>query len=137
MNTTRLALALIALNGLTALGFGVFGLADPQGIADAVSLEPQNAFGFSEIRALYGGMWTAMGLLLLGSLRSLASAPQGAHAERVRTIGLCWVGLPLGRGLGAVLQGTDGGPAMGYLLAEGAMIATLLGGLTLLRRARS
>ena len=137
MNTTRLALALIALNGLTALGFGVFGLADPQGIADAVSLAPQNAFGFGEIRALYGGMWTAMGLLLLGSLRPLAAAPHGAHAERVRTIGYCWIGLPLGRGLGAILQGTEGGPAVGYLLAEVAMIVTLLAGLTLLQRARS
>lgn len=137
MNTTRLALALIALNGLIALGFGVFGLVSPQGIADTVSLEPQNAFGFGEIRALYGGMWTAMGLLLLGSLRSLAAQPIGPHAERVRTIGLCWVGLPLGRGLGAVLQGTEGGPAIGYLLAEVAMIATLLAGLTLLQRARA
>lgn len=137
MNSTRLALALIALNGLTALGFGVFGLVSPQGIADAVSLTPQNAFGFGEIRALYGGMWTAMGLLLLGSLRTLASTPHGTHAERVRTIGLCWVGLPLGRGLGALLQGTEGGPAIGYLLAEVAMIATLLGGLTLLQRSRA
>lgn len=137
MHTTCLALALIALNGLTALGFGVFGLANPQGIANVVSLEPQNAFGHGEVRALYGGMWTAMGLLLLGSLRSLASAPRGAHAERVRTIGYCWVGLPLGRGLGAMLQGTEGGPAIGYLLVEIAMIATLLGGLTLLQRARS
>lgn len=137
MQRRPIALALIALNGLTALGFGLFGLIHPQGVADAVSLQPQNAFAFGEIRALYGGLWTAMGLILLTSLPSLAKSPGSTQLERVRTIGWCWVGLPLGRGVGAVLQGTEGGPAVGYLLAEVAMIVTLLLGLTLLQRARA
>ncbi|MCH2100304.1 MAG: DUF4345 family protein [Planctomycetes bacterium] len=137
MNTSRIAFVLIALNGLIALGFGLLGLAYPQETAESVSLEPQNAFGFGEIRALYGGMWAAMGLLLLGSLRPLATQPHSPHTERVRTIGLCWLGLPLGRGLGAVMQGTEGGPTIAFLLAEVVMVVTLLTGLTLLQRART
>ena len=88
MRAHTVGLVLVALNGLTALGFGVFGLASPTATAEAVSLAPQNAFGSGEIRALYGGMWTAMGIILLTSLRRLAASPRGVHVERVRTIGL-------------------------------------------------
>lgn len=127
-------LILVALNGLTAVGFGVFGLATPTGTAETVSLEPQNAFGSSEIRAIYGGHWLAIGLILLASVRHLAASPRGKHAERIRTIGLCWIGLPLGRGLGLALEGGEGGPAFLFLLGEVAMIVTLLVGLRLAQR---
>ena len=73
MSRRALALFLLALGGLSALGFGIYGLVSPSATAAAVSLEPQNAFGRGEIRALYGGMWTAMGVLVFGALRQLAS----------------------------------------------------------------
>lgn len=123
MNTPRLPLILIALNGLTALGFGIAGLVAPASIAEAVALVPTNAFAMGEVRALYGGAWTAMGLILLLALPHLQHA---AARERVRTIGLLWIGLPLGRGLGALLDGVDGGPAALYLAIEVLMIGTAL-----------
>ena len=143
MSRRTLALSLLALGGLSALGFGAFGLFDPLATAEAVSLEPQNAFGRGEIRALYGGMWSAMGLLVFGALRQLASRGAARPAvdtraiERIRTIALCWTGLPLARGLGIALDGSEGGPAMLFLLAEVAMIATLLAGLALLPARRA
>lgn len=143
MSRRATALSLLVLGGLTALGFGLFGLISPLATAEAVSLEPQNAFGRGEIRALYGGMWTAMGVLIFGALRQLSARgtphPAGElrAIERIRTIALCWTGLPLARGLGIALDGSEGGPAALYLLAELAMIAALLGGLALLPARRT
>jgi hypothetical protein len=142
MSRRAFAFILLTLGGLSALGFGIYGLVSPAATAAAVSLEPQNAFGRGEIRALYGGMWTAMGVLVFGALRRLASrgAPRPAvdtrAIERIRTIALCWTGVPLARGLGIALDGSEGGPAALFILAEVAMVATLLGGLALLPRRR-
>jgi hypothetical protein len=143
MSRRLLALTLLALGGLSALGFGLYGLLSPAGTAAAVSLEAQNAFGRGEIRALYGGMWTAMGILVLGALRTLAlrGAPRPAvdtrATERIRTIAWCWTGVPLARSLALLLEGSDGGPAGLFILAEVAMVATLLGGLALLPARRA
>jgi hypothetical protein len=143
MSRRALALFLLALGGLSALGFGIYGLVSPSATAAAVSLEPQNAFGRGEIRALYGGMWTAMGVLVFGALRQLASRgklvpnAETRATERIRTIALCWTGVPLARGLATLLDGSEGGSVALFILAEVAMVATLLGGLALLPTRRA
>lgn len=133
-----LSFLLLALGGLSALGFGIFGLVSPTSTASAVSLAPTNAFAIGEIRALYGGMWTAMGLLVFGAMRTLASRSArkpvllARATERLRTIALCWTGLPLARSLSIAVDGSDGGPAALFVLAEVAMVAALFAGLALL-----
>lgn len=143
MNRRAIALLLLALGGLSALGFGLFGFFRPEATAEAVSLLPENAFGLGEIRALYGGLWTAMGVMVLSALLPLSSrgamrpAVDTRAIERIRTIALCWTGLPIARSISTVMDGSDGGSAVLYISVEFAMVAALLGGLALLPSRRA
>jgi len=122
---------LLSLGAATALGFGGLGLLNPASTAETVSLQPLSAFGTGEVRAIYGGLWLAMGLVLAQALVAhfrhgwARSGPR----ERVQAITLCWLGLPLGRLVGLALDGGEGGPVWAFVAAEVAMIGCLAGSL--------
>jgi len=118
---------LLTLASLTALGFGVFGLLDPEGTAAAVKLQATEDFGTGELRVVYGGLWIAMGLLLAATLVSKAALP------RAEGVLWCWLGLPLAR-IYALTLGEGGDLGLGFLAGEVAMVVVLGLGLRLARR---
>ena len=118
---------LLGLAALTALGFGAFGLLDPDGTAAAVQLAATEDFGRGELRVVYGGLWIAMGLVVLAAMVSRAAIP------RAEGVLLCWLGLPAAR-VFALLTDDGGGRMLGFLAGEIAMVVVLAAGLRLARR---
>lgn len=118
---------LLGLAALTALGFGLFGLLDPEGTAAAVQLAATEDFGRGELRVVYGGLWVAMGLVILAAMFSRAALP------RAEGVLLCWLGLPLARVV-ALSLGEGGSKGLGFLAGEVGMVVVLGLGLRLARR---
>lgn len=122
-----MALLLLGLSALAALGFGLFGLLDPEGTAASVRLSADEPFGRGEIRVIYGGLWLAMAAVILMAMRS------PAWQARAEGVWLCWLGLPLAR-LVALGMDAPTGRTAGFLAGEVAMVLVLGLGLRLARR---
>jgi hypothetical protein len=71
------------LGSLATLLFGVVSLVEPDATAAAVSLAPVDAAGRSEVAAVFGGVFTTLGLL-------------GLDAED-RPVALVWLGVVIAR----------------------------------------
>jgi hypothetical protein len=75
------------LGALTTAFMGAFGLLAPRRAAELVSIKPVGDNGISEIRATYGGLFLALGVLCLFS-----QTPTFFIAA-----GVAWVGAACGR----------------------------------------
>lgn len=114
---------LLALSGLSLLAVGWVGLTAPQDLMDPLGITLSSAGARSEIRAAYGGMHLAVGLLLL-----YAAARPGARSAGL-WLTLCFMGgLTLGRLVSLVADGAPGGFVLRLLAAEGlaAVLALVL-----------
>lgn len=80
------------------VGFGLFALLAPERAAGGVGLQLADAGAHGEIRAIYGGMMLAMGLVTAGAL--VWNRPDWLLA-----LGLVWCGLVLGRLVSVIADG--------------------------------
>jgi hypothetical protein len=76
------------------MGLGLLGLFAPAKVADFTSLSPAGLNGKSEIRATYGGLFTAMGV------SCLATQAEGVFL----TVGVAWIGAAIGRSWSVVVD---------------------------------
>lgn len=110
---------LVNLLAVACLAYGVYGLLSPEAAAALVSLEPTAVEGTGEIRAVYGGLMIAMGLLLFRG---------GLGGERARpwliAVGVGSAGLFLGRLVSLFQDGVTGYTLLAAVLEGG--IAGLL-----------
>jgi Domain of unknown function (DUF4345) len=104
------------LGSLITLGLGLLGLVAPTRAASFVHMHPDGLVGISELRATYGGFFTALGALAL--LRQDPIVFQ--------VLGLAWCGAALGRALSAVVDGSRSATNLGGILFEGGIGALLL-----------
>lgn len=104
MNPRIVTLAIGILT--TVLGIG--GLISPALVMERVvgfAVDPSFSENFvrGEVRAVYGGMFTVLGVATL-----LAGLDVYNHRSRILLIALLWLGLCGGRLLGAVVEGSPG-----------------------------
>lgn len=97
--------AFLVLNGIVWLGYGAYLLFDPAALAEIANVEGSTAGGLVELRAMYGGLQSAIGILSLVAARSATMA-------RPYLLGLAVLvaGLAVGRVSGMALEpaGADG-----------------------------
>jgi hypothetical protein len=104
---------IVAVIGAVTTLLGVGGLVSPEFVMHRVvgfTVDPAFAENFvhGEVRAVYGGLFTVMGLQTLWGAMDL---PVRRH--RVLLLGTLWLGLCAGRLLGIAV--TDGPGALGWL----------------------
>lgn len=120
---------LLALSGLSLIGVGWVGISAPQDLMAPLGIPLAAPSAHSEIRAAYGGMHFAVGLLLLYA---------AARADRRRAglrLTLCFMGgLTVGRLVSLAADGVPNAFVVRLLLAE-ALAAVLAG--VLLRGGRA
>lgn len=109
MRFTRLYLA---LSGLFLAGYGVYCLIYPARVGDITGLIMSSPAALTEIRAMYGGLELGLGLFFLLTAVLPETARQGLFCML-----LCFGGLALSRGAGALLDGTLSDPYNGGALA--------------------
>jgi hypothetical protein len=96
-----------AIGVLTTI-LGIGGLISPQLVMERVvgfAVDPSFTENFvrGEVRAVYGGMFTVLGVATL-----LSAFDLGAHRGRVLWIGLLWLGLCGGRLVSVAVDGPAG-----------------------------
>ncbi len=112
---------LLALSGLSLLTVGWVGLTAPQDLMDPLGIALSSPDARSEIRAAYGGMHLAIGLLLL-----YAAARPGSRTAGLWLV-LCFMGgLTVGRLVSLVVDGVPGGFVLRLLAAEALAAALAL-----------
>ena len=62
---TKLAQGYLLLHGIVFFGLGVWFLIEPTTMASAIGLIPESPAGFTELRAVYGGLEIALGIFLV------------------------------------------------------------------------
>lgn len=97
----------VGFSGLVFLFFGVMGLLNPLWVMDFVGYAKEGVgpLVLGEVRAIYGGLFAAMGLFTL-----LAAANPGRNRGALLLVGLLWLGVCAGRLAGAYLDGDPGIP---------------------------
>lgn len=110
MDRTRLFLA---ANVLLWVPYGLFCLASPGFLAEAAGVAATTPTGTTELRAMYGGLQAAIGLLALGAVLR-------RDLERAALTALAFLGggLFTGRLLGAFADGGLSGYTIGALVLE-------------------
>ena len=109
-----LTIALLVLSGLSILATGAIGLSDPQTLFTPLGTQIAGVDAANEARAAYGGMYVALGLLILAAtLRSHLRTP--ALWLTFAIMG----GLTMGRLVSFVVDGIPGGFVFQLLLFEG------------------
>jgi Domain of unknown function (DUF4345) len=100
----RLAQLVLIAGGGAFLGFGLFFLFDPLGLMANIGIQISGAIAATEIRAFYGGLEIALGVLILtGVFRA---------AQRLPALLLCGVsyaGIGLVRVAGMAVDGSRSG----------------------------
>ena len=99
---TKLAQGYLLLQGIVFFGLGVWFLIEPTTMASAIGLIPESPAGFTELRAVYGGLEIALGIFLVVT---------GCWAKWSE-IGLwlllsCYGGITTGRIIGILLDQPD------------------------------
>jgi hypothetical protein len=75
------------LGSLASLGFGLAALAKPDALASFTSLGPLDADGRSEIRTVFGGVFTTLGVLgLAGEQRPVTAVWGGLVLARLASL---------------------------------------------------
>ena len=93
----------LVLSALIWLPYGIYCFFVPESLAGSAGLGAMTATGTTELRAMYGGLQTAIGLLaLLGILRP------GMQAAVLLALGFLFVGLASGRMLGILVDPEPG-----------------------------
>ena len=93
----------LGLNALVFIGYGLACLASPALVADLTGMELATGVASVEVRAMYGGLQTAVGLLaLLGAWRP------GMQAAVLLALVFLFFGLASGRILGIVVDPDPG-----------------------------
>lgn len=100
---------------LVTFGLGVFGLFWPWGVASFVGIIPEGERGVSEIRATYGGLFVALGLVAM-----IAQSP-----DIFRALGVAWIGVAAARSFSVVRDNSRSGANLGAVVME-ATIGLLL-----------
>ena len=98
----KLAQGYLLLQGIVFFGLGVWFLIEPTTMASAIGLIPESPAGFTELRAVYGGLEIALGIFLVVT---------GCRANWSE-IGLwlllsCYGGITTGRIIGILLDQPD------------------------------
>jgi len=122
-NTMKFARGYMIINGLMFAGYGIYCLIQPQAVADLTAMTASST-ALTEIRAMYGGLQTALGIYLL----MMALKPRCMESALVA---MCMIygGLCTARAIGLFLLGGDdyNTPAFAFeftstLLSLGALI---------------
>ena len=93
----------LGISGLLFAGYGLVCLASPAFVADATGMQLATGSASVEVRAMYGGLQTAIGLLaLLGVARDELRAPM------LLCLGILFFGLASGRLLGIAVDANPG-----------------------------
>ncbi len=93
----------LGLNALLFIGYGLACLASPSLVADQTGMVLTTGVASAEVRAMYGGLQTAVGLLaLLGALRP------GMQAAVLLALVFVFFGLASGRTLGILIDPDPG-----------------------------
>jgi len=103
----------LALNALAFIGYGLVCLVQPSVVADAAGLQVLNADGSTELRAMYGGLQTAVGMLALAGLLRVEMR-QGV----LLVLAFLFFGLASARALGVLMDSGVGSYTWGALVFE-------------------
>jgi len=95
---------------------GVLGVVRPLAAAKWVGIEPIGTLGVSEVRATYGGLFTALGLCALVSQSPLVFT----------VVGLGWAGIAAGRLVSVWVDRSFAPKNLGGLAMEAGLAALLL-----------
>jgi hypothetical protein len=113
---TRVFLGSMALIWLP---YGIYCFLVPGSLEQNAGVAAANATGAIEIRAMYGGLQAAIGVLALAALRNVA-----LQRAAVLTMVLLAAGLASTRGIAVLLAGEVSGYTIGALGFEVALFAT-------------
>ena len=111
----------LGISGLVFAGYGLACLASPTIVADATGMQLATGTASVEVRAMYGGLQTAIGLLaLLGVARDALRAPI------LLCLGVLFFGLASGRLVGIAVDPDPGSYNFGALAYEAVSAAIAL-----------
>jgi hypothetical protein len=119
------ALVFLALSALVWLPYGLWCLAQPGYLAEAAGVAFQSVTGSTEMRAMYGGLQAALGVLALGG-----TLHAGLRRPALLALAFLCAGLALGRITGIALDGAPSSYtlfAVGFEIVSAAAAAWLLG----------
>jgi hypothetical protein len=114
----------LGFTGLLFTGYGLACLASPGIVADATGMQLATGTATVEVRAMYGGLQTALGLLAL-----LAVVREPLRAPALLFLGVLFFGLVSGRLIGIAVDPEPGSYnfiAAGYEAASAAIAFALL-----------
>lgn len=105
--------AIIVINALVFVDFGVAFLARPEALARLMNIELQSASALADLRAVYGGLSLAVGVWLFASMRR-ADWLGSSLVLVMLTSG----GLAFGRVYSMLASGMPSGVILGFLATE-------------------
>ena len=114
----------LGFTGLLFAGYGLACLASPAIVADATGMQLATGTASVEVRAMYGGLQTALGLLAL-----LAVVREPVRSPALLFLGVIFFGLVSGRLIGIAVDPEPGSYnfiAAGYEAASAAIAFALL-----------
>lgn len=126
MESSRPVTILLVVLGVAFLPYGLYCFARPEFLAGAAGVSGTTPTGVTEIRAMYGGLQAAFGLLLLAAARDSRLAPAALAASA-----FVMPGLATARLLGAAIDGGISEYTVAALVFE---IGSSLFAVSLLRR---
>ena len=103
----------LGINAVLFIGYGLVCLASPSVVADSAGLAVVTGDGAVELRAMYGGLQTAVGMLALAAL--LRSELQSAV---LFVLAFLFFGLASARLLGTIIESGVGSYTFGALAFE-------------------
>ena len=114
----------LGVNAAVFIGYGLVCLVSPEVVASQTGMQLATGVASTEVRAMYGGLQTAVGLLaLLGMLR------YGLQPAVLLALVFVFFGLASGRLLGIVVESNPGSynfAAAGFEALFGVLAVTLL-----------
>lgn len=113
MAGTMAAKIFLGFQAVLFVGYGLVCLASPSVVADSTGMVLATGTASVEVRAMYGGLQTAVGLLAL-----LALAREGLRAPVLMFLGIILFGLASGRLVGIALDANPGSYNYGALAFE-------------------
>ena len=112
----------LGLNALVFIGYGLVCLASPSIVAEQTGMVLSTGVASAEVRAMYGGLQTAVGLLaLLGFLRP------AMRATILLVLAVLFFGLASGRAVGILVETDPGAYNVMAVIFEAAFGGLALG----------